>query len=59
MSLQEMIPLFTDSHSPVVIVDNHHRLQGMISPSTLIANLTERTAVTEQQEVKSYQMEVR
>lgn len=59
MSLQEMIPLFTDSHSPVVIVDNHHRLQGMISPSTLIANLTERTSVTEQQEVKSYQMEVR
>jgi glycine betaine/proline transport system ATP-binding protein len=59
MSLQEMIPLFTDSHSPVVIVDNHHRLQGMISPNTLIANLTERTAVTEQQEVKSYQMEVR
>jgi len=59
MSLQEMIPLFTDSHSPVVIVDNHHRLQGMISPNTLIANFTERTAVTEQQEVKSYQMEVR
>ncbi|GAB1772016.1 quaternary amine ABC transporter ATP-binding protein [Priestia megaterium] len=59
MSLQEMIPLFTDSHSPVVIVDNHHRLQGMISPSTLIANLTERIAVTEQQEVKSYQVEVR
>lgn len=59
MSLQEMIPLFTDSHSPVVIVDNHHRLQGMISPSTLIANLTERTAVTEQQDVKSYQVEVR
>ena len=59
MSLQEMIPLFTDSHSPVVIVDNHHLLQGMISPSTLIANLTERTAVTEQQEAKSYQVEVR
>jgi glycine betaine/proline transport system ATP-binding protein len=59
MSLQEMIPLFTDSHSPVVIVDNHHRLKGMISPSTLIANLTERTAVTEQLEMKSYQMEVR
>ncbi|WP_141432146.1 glycine betaine/L-proline ABC transporter ATP-binding protein [Bacillus sp. 03113] len=50
--LREILPLFAKETLPVAVVDDHNRLKGEISTSSLIASLTEKVKITEKKNIE-------
>lgn len=57
-TIREIIPLFINNNLPIAIVDEEGHLKGTISQSTLIASLTERIELTDQNQMEPFPMEV-